>query len=232
MPSLFGRSWLLPLAFCLLPSVGWAQANPLRDSLAMATAALEQHIDSVDLRLRRAACYVDLKQWEDAKSDYDYILDRHPGNPAALFFRAFVNERLGRNHFARLDYLNLLKVAPTSFEGKLCFALFNDRHDHHTEAMDQINLLIEQHPDSAVVYAARAEMENDRKQYALAEYDYTEALKRDPTNTEYLFQRALCALAQSHYSTARHDFETLIALGVPRHELEPFYEEAMKGAKR
>ena len=91
------------------------------------------------------------------------------GNPAALYFRAFTNTKLGRYKFARLDYTNLLTIVPGHFEALLGLALLNDLDNRKTEAMDQANMLVEQFPDSAVAYAARAGMELERKQYLLAE---------------------------------------------------------------
>lgn len=219
---LFLKKILLPLTFFFLPTALCAQ-NPLRDSLNAATAELEQHVDSVDLRLKRARWNLELKQWEYAKTDYDYILRRDPTNPAALFYRAYVNERMGRYNFARIDYQNLLKVVPTSFEAKICLALLNDRDNRHTEAMDQMNQIVEQFPDSAEAYAARAGMEAERGQHMLAEYDYTEAIVRDPSNIDYILGRAISAIALGHNSAARRDLDALVALGVPRTELEDYY---------
>lgn len=216
-------------ALLLSSTTGFAQsANPLRDSLRVATDELSQHVDSTDLWLRRARWYLELQQWDDAKADYDHILSRQPDNPAALFYRAYTNERLARYGWARLDYQNLLKVVPTSFEGKLCLALLNDRTGRLTEAMDQINQLVEQHPDSAVAYAARANMETARQQYLLAEYDYNEAILRDPTNTDYILGRASAALALGHRDAARRDLEHLIRLGTPRAALEEFFDKLKK----
>lgn len=202
--------------------------HPLRDSLLAATTALEMNIDSVDLRLKRARWNMELEEWEYAKNDYDYILRRDPSNPAALFYRAYANERLGRFGFARLDYQNLLKVVPTSFEGKLGLALLNDRDNRHTEAMDQMNQLVEQFPDSALAYAARANMEAARQQHLLAEYDYSEAILRDPTNTDYILGRAVSALALGRKDAARRDLEHLIRLGVPRTALDEYFEKLRK----
>lgn len=166
-----------------------AQTNPLRDSLLIATHTLEQHTDSVDLRLKRASWYLLLEKWNSAKDDYDLILAHYPNNVAALFFRAYANERLGRYGFARQDYNNLLRLVPGHFEAQLGLILLNQKDKHYTEAMDGINGLIEQYPTSAVAYAARAGMEEERGLLTLAEYDYTQAIMRDPNNTDYIIQR-------------------------------------------
>lgn len=77
-----------------------------------------------------------LEQWSFARDEYDYILLREPDNIAALYYRAFVNEKLGRLNFARLDYENLLKRVPGNFEAQLGLALLNEKDHHYTEAFN------------------------------------------------------------------------------------------------
>ncbi len=191
-----------------------AQTNHLRDSLLVATHTLEQHTDSVDLRLKRASWYLLLEKWNSAKDDYDLILAHYPNNVAALFFRAYANERLGRYGFARQDYNNLLKLVPGHFEAQLGLILLNQKDKHYTEAMDGINGLIEQYPTSAVAYAARAGMEEERGLLTLAEYDYTQAIMRDPNNTDYIIQRIEVYKKQKKYEQAKRDAALLRKMGI------------------
>lgn len=191
-----------------------AQTNPLRDSLLIATHTLEQHTDSVDLRLKRASWYLLLEKWNSAKDDYDLILAHYPNNVAALFFRAYANERLGRYGFARQDYNNLLRLVPGHFEAQLGLILLNQKDKHYTEAMDGINGLIEQYPTSAVAYAARAGMEEERGLLILAEYDYTQAIMRDPNNTDYIIQRIEVYRKQKKYEQAKRDAALLRKMGI------------------
>lgn len=209
--------WFSPL--CIFAQ----EYQELRDSLAVATDRLAYHPDSTDLRLRKAGFNLELEQWQYAKEEYDYILRRHPENIAALYFRAYANERLHRNHFAKLDYENLLSMLPTHFEARLGLALLCLKMGRTTDAFDNINMLIEQHPDSAIAYAARAGMEVERKMDEMAEYDYTEALRREPTNTDYLLNRAIIRIRLQRKEDARTDLERLVELGLPRYSLQDFF---------
>lgn len=197
----------------------------LRDSLAAATEALAYHPDSVDLRLKKAAWNVELEQWQYAKDDYDRVLRKEPDNVAALYYRAFVNEKLGRYNFARLDYQNLIRLVPGNFEIQLGYALLNQKDHHYTEAMDQMNLLVSQFPDSALAYAARAGMEVERGQYELASYDYEEAILRDGTNTDYILAHADVLITLGRKEKARKQLDRLVALGVPRGSLKDYYKK-------
>ena len=215
---LFTVLWLVALC-------GQAQdKQSLRDSLAAATEALAYHPDSVDLRLKKAAWNVEMEQWQYAKDDYDRVLRKEPDNVAALYYRAFVNEKLGRYNFARLDYQNLIRLVPGNFEIQLGYALLNQKDHHYTEAMDQMNLLVSQFPDSALAYAARAGMEVERGQYELASYDYEEAILRDGTNTDYILAHADVLITLGRKEKARKQLDRLVALGVPRGSLKDYYK--------
>lgn len=205
-----------------------SQDNPLRDSLKVAMETLAYHPDSVDLLLKKAAWNVELEQWQYAKESYDIVLAKEPTNIAALYFRAYANERLNRLNFARLDYENLLTIVPGNFEAQLGLALLNHKDKHFTQAMDMMNHLISQFPDSATVYAARAGMEKDRGMLELAEYDFSEAIRREPTNTDYLLNRADLRIELKKWSEAKSDVDRLVALGVPKSSLTEFYRRIKK----
>ncbi len=217
------RKFFFTICFlCGCLSATYAQ-QALRDSLAKASEALEWRPDSVHLRLKKAAWNVELQQWDYAKDEYDKVLTLDPDNPAALYYRAYVNQQMGRYKFSRADYEHLLRIVPGNFNGLLGLALLNDKDHKKTEALDQMNRLVEQFPDSAVAYAARAGMERDRGLLELAEYDFTEALHRDAGNTDYLLARADLRLLMNRKREAREDLDRLVTLGISRVALADFY---------
>lgn len=154
--------------------------SDLRDSLSAAVQVLAFHPDSLELRMKKAAWNIELEQWRYAQEEYDFVLRCDEKNIAALFYRAYVNERQGRYKFARLDYENLLRIVPGHFEAMLGLALLNQKDNRPTEAFNQINTLVAQHPNNAVAYAARGGIEIERKMYTPAEYDFTRAIELDP----------------------------------------------------
>ena len=150
---------------------------------------------------------------------------RDPNNLAALFYRAFVNEQQKRYKFARLDYEHLLSLVPGNFEATLGLALLNQKDSHYTEALDMINLLVTQHPDSAVAYAARGGMEVERKMYGPAEYDYSKAIELKPLNTDFRLNRANVRILMKRKKEAREDLDAMVKLGVPRAKLIEWYRK-------
>ena len=202
-----------------------AQTNKaLRDSLALASDELAFHPDSIDLRLKKAAWNLQLEQWEYARAEYDYVLKVDNENIAALYYRAYVNEKLGRYKFARLDYQNLLTIVPGNFEASLGLALLNQKNKHYTEALDMLNVLCDHNPNRSEGFAARAGIEAERKMYELADYDYTQALRIDPANTDYLLSRVDVRLKMNHKTEARQDLDRLVQLGVSKPTLSKLYK--------
>lgn len=197
----------------------------LKEALRRATNEMEYHPDSVELRLRKAALNMQLEQWQVAKDEYDEVLRLQAGNLTALYFRAYANERLRRYSFARLDYEELLRLVPGNFNAMLGLALLNQKDHHLTEAADQLSLMVSMFPDSAVVYAARANLECERGQLDPADYDYSEALRLEPENRDWLLAHFDVLLALGRRNEARAKLDRLVALGVARTALEEYYRK-------
>lgn len=196
----------------------------LRDSLAQATEILAYHPDSIDLRLRKAAWNIQLKQWDYAKDDLDKVLFLDNQNIAGLFYRAYVNEQLHRYNFARQDYTNLLTLVPGNFEAQLGLALLNQKDRHFTEAYDGINRLVQQFPDKAEAYAARAGIEKERGMLELSEMDFSEAIRLDPSNKDYRLNRADLRITLGNNKDARQDLKELERMGVPFSAMRHLYK--------
>jgi len=220
------RIILIALVFSMLHVASVkAQSENLQDSLRNAAEQLSYHPDSVDLRLKKASWNMLLEQWEYALDEYSLVLKHHPDCVAALFYRAYANQKLSRLSFARQDYENLLQIVPGHFEGRLGLALLDQQMNRKTDAMNQINLLVNQHPDSALAYAARAGIEQENGMLELAEYDFTEALRRDKDNIQYLLNRAQVRIQLRKLDEAKQDIALLQKLGIPKPQLDALFEK-------
>ena len=218
------RRWLILAVAMLLMATAHAQTNAeLRDSLAEAVEKLNRFPDNIDLRLRKASWNLMLEQWEYAQREYDQVLARDSDNVAALYFRAYAYERMHKYAFARMDYERMLKIVPGNFNGQLGLALLNQKDMRYTEAMNIINHLVEQFPDNAVAYAARAGMEQERGMVEVAEYDFSQAIRLEPDNVDYLLSRADLLIKMGRKDEARRDLDTAVAKGVPKPSLADMY---------
>ena len=217
------------MATTLLSMTMQAQTpQDLRDSLSKATDELAYHPDSISLRLKKAGWNIRLQQWEYAKDDLDKVLYQNPKNIAGLFYRAFVNDKLMRFNFARLDYQNLLVLIPGNFEAQLGLSLLNEKDKHYTEAYDGINMLVEQYPDSAEAWAARAGIEKERNMLETAVYDYSKAHELDSKNIDYITNMLDIHITLKEPEAALDDMTKLEKLGVKPGALREFRDRLKK----
>ena len=173
----------------------------LKDSLKQATDELAYHPDSIDLRIKKVSWNIQLEQWSYAKDDLDKVLFLDPQNVAGLYYRAFVNTKLGRYKFARLDYHNFLAI---------------------------VNRLVNQFPDSAIAYAARGGIEKERGFLELALEDYTQAMKHDSKNHDYILNRIDLLILLKRKKEAKDELDRLVSMGVNRAELVELYKHVRK----
>ena len=178
-----------------------------------------------------AAWNIQLEQWQYAKDDLDKVLFLNNTSIAGLFYRAFVNEKLLRYNFARLDYQNLLVLVPGNFQAQLGLALLNEKDKHYTEAYDGINSLIEQYPDSAMAYAARGGMEKERGMLELAEFDYAKAMELDAGNEDFAFNHVDILIQLGRKDEAYRDLKKLLDAGCQPGRLQGFYARLKKKKK-
>ena len=197
--------------------------DQLRDSLEVATDMLRKFPNNIGLRLKKASWNMLLEQWNYAKEEYDAVLKQEPNNVAALYYRAYVFEKLHRYKYAKKDYLDMLAIVPGNFNGLLGLALLHQKDMHYTEAMTLANQLVELYPDSAVAFAARGGMEAERNMLELAEYDYSEAIRLDPANTDYIINRVDVRLRMGKKKEAREDLDDAVKAGIPRPALVELY---------
>ncbi len=195
-----------------------------RDSLETLNRQIAITPNSVELRLRKAAVNIQLQQWEYAINEYTDILLQQPDNLSALYFRAFARNNLRRYEPARSDYESVLKLAPHNFEARLGLAYTLVLLGKQADAMEQMNRLVEQHPDSATAYAARAGLERDLKQYAPSLFDWGEAMRLAPDNADYAVSKADVLLLMGKKSEAKTVLDNQVKRGVPRGTLIEWYK--------
>lgn len=199
-----------------------------RDSLTILNRQIAETQWSTDLHLRKATANLELKQWEYAIDEYALVLQHEPRNPAALFYRAYANTHLRRFGLARNDLNDLLVMFPNHFEGRLSLAVVLQQQGHRQEALDQLNQVIEQHADSAVAYAARANLERVMKQDESALYDWQRAEQLSPRDPLYVVSHVDLLLVLERREEARRVLDAAVRRGIPRGMLHEWYQKAKR----
>ncbi|MBQ1828159.1 MAG: tetratricopeptide repeat protein [Prevotella sp.] len=199
-----------------------------RDSLTVLNRQITESQWSTDLHLRKATANLELKQWEYAIDEYALVLQHEPRNPAALFYRAYANTHLRRFDLARNDLNDLLIMFPSHFEGRLSLAVVLQQQGHHQDALDQLNQAIEQHADSAVAYAARANLERVMKQDESALYDWQRAEELSPRDPIYVVSHVDLLLVLERREEARRVLDAAVRRGIPRGMLQEWYQKTKR----
>ena len=227
---LYLRCWALAAGCWLISIFSLAQTTnqQWRDSLSVLNKQIEQSTWSTDLHLRKATVNLELRQWEYAIDEYAAILQREPRNPAALFYRAYANTHMRRFDLARNDLSDLLAFAPSHYEARLSLAVVLQQMGKKQEAMDQLNLTIEQHRDSASAYAARANLERQLKHDEAALYDWQRAEQLDGRNPLYVVSHVDLLLVLERRLEARRVLDAAVARGIPKGMLLEWYEKCKR----
>lgn len=212
--------------FALATAINAANAQTMkqwRDSLNNVNKELKLFPNSTKLLLSKAAVNLQLLEWSDAIEACGQVLAKDKNNLSALYYRAYAYNNLRRYSLAKNDYERFLSMSPDNMEARLGLAYTYMLMDRDAEALDQLNNLIELHPENSVAYAARAELEKDMKMYDTALFDFDEALKRDPTNTDYTVSKVEILILQGRRKEAKKALDTAVSHGVPRGLLIEWY---------
>jgi tetratricopeptide (TPR) repeat protein len=210
--------------FALLGSVKAQTPQQWRDSLAVINGMIKYAPGSVDLRLKKAAINIELNQWEYAVDEYSRVLEISPKNLAALYFRAYANSNLRRYDLAKYDYETFLSVMPKHFEAQLGLAVVKQKMGRKMDALDELNRLVQLFPDSTLAYAARAGYEAELQQYDVALFDWDEALKRQPNNTDFLISKVDILITLKRHTEAWAILSDAMKRGVPRSVLKEWID--------
>lgn len=215
------------LIVCVMTlTVGAQTYEEWRDSLETLNRMIAQSPRSVDLRLRKAAVNIELEQWEYAAEEYGRVLGIEPANLSAMYFRAYANRHLHRLDMARRDYEHLLSLMPRHFEAQLGLAMVKQQMGRTAEVTDELNQLVQMYPDSALAYAARAGFEMEQKQYELAAYDWGEAMRLQPQNTDFLVSKVDALLFLKRKKEALRLLQQAIGQGVPKSLLKQWLDRS------
>lgn len=195
-----------------------------RDSVSTLIEAIRKNPRSTDLRLKKAEANINLQQWEYAIEEYGNVLRLDERNLAALYFRAYCHSQLRHYDMAKADYEAFLAIQPQHIEAHLGLAHVLQKMGRKPDVLDELNLIVQQFPDSAMAYAARAAYETEQKYYDVALYDWDEALRRHPENVEYAVSKADILIGLDRKKEAREALDAAVAHGASRAALREWYD--------
>ena len=214
---------LLVLSVAMTQQTAYAQSNQeWRDSLNILNQQIAQSPYSADLHMRKAAINLELQQWEFAVDEYKTVLQHDENNLTALFYRAYAYTHLRRYDLAKNDYNDLLLIVPTHMEARIGLSYVYQLMGKRNDALDLLNIVVEQHPDSIAGYVARASLETDMQRYETALYDWEEVIKREPDHTDYRLSYIDVLIRLGRNEAARRELDRLAGRGVNQGILRDF----------
>ena len=219
------RGCVLFIIFHLSFSPAGAQTpREWRDSVSTLIEAIRQDPRNTDLRLKKAEANINLQQWEYAIEEYGDVLRLDDRNLAALYFRAYCHTQLRHYDMAKADYDAFLAIQPQHFEAHLGRAHVLQKMGRKADVFDELNLIVQQFPDSADAYAARAAYETEQQLYDVALYDWDEAIRRHPGSAEYAVSKADVLLGLGRKKEAKETLDAVVLQGTPRGALKEWYD--------
>ena len=208
-----------------LATFAQSSSQAWRDSLQVLNKAISLEPRNTDLRLKKAAVNIELGQWDYAIEEYGRVLALDQKNLAALYFRAYAHTNQRHYDLAKNDYESFLAIVPKHFEAQLGLAMVKRALGRKTDTIDELNRLVQQFPDSAKAYAARAAYETELKQFELALFDWEEAMEREPRNLEFLVSRVDVLLTLKRHEEAWALLNDALRRGVPRAALKEWIDK-------
>lgn len=225
-----GRNALL---FANLGTIQRLQGR-LQEALESYTYALNFTPRNVPILLDRAALYLELGEADKARIDYSLALDLQPDNLEALRMRAYIYAEEQDYKSARADYEHLLALQPADFNGRLGLAMLCQKEGKLKEALAILDAMVDEKsegtslqtaPAHAVVYVARAGIQQDLGNLSMALMDLEEAIRLDASRPEAYLMRGQIYLSQQKKQEARAEFEKAIERGMPAEDLAPLLSQ-------
>lgn len=191
------------------------------------TYALNLAPKAIPILLNRATLYMEMRREEQARVDYSLVLDLDSDNQEALLMRAYILMQQRNYKEAEYDYKRLLELNPHSYNGRLGYATLLQKEAKYNEALAIISGMITDGSDrrkwsdreQAMLFVARAGIENDQQHNELALLDLEEAIKLDPNLSDIYLMRGQIYLALRRGSLAEKDFLTCVKLGIPMSDM-------------
>ena len=215
----------LVLLVSLAESASGQTPKEWRDSISVLIQQLDQHPNSIDLRLKKAEANINLAQYDYAVDEYSKVLKLDDKNLAALYFRAFCHTQLRHYDMARADYEAFLAIQPEHLEAHLGLAHVLQLLGRKADATDELNRCVLLFPDSADAYAARAAHETQLQQYDAALYDWDEALRLKPSDASLAASKADVLIKMEKWRDARQTLDNAVKQGTPRAALKEWYDK-------
>lgn len=163
------------------------------ESIGEFTTILQTQPALFDVRLDRAACYVELQQPQQALDDCRTLFQHATDTATAvhiLFLQSAAHRQLRQFPQVAEDIDHILRLSPGNTSALLLQAVNLESLGQPQEAINRMNLYVSAHPVDIEGLVARAQMLLRQHQPILAEDDVSTALRLYPEDASLYLLRA------------------------------------------
>lgn len=219
-PKNENNSWLMTSLGTIQQSLGKLDA-----AYISLTAALNKHPESAFILHQRASLLLDMERWNEAKTDYDTILEIDSLDIEALYNRGVLKLEMKDVDGAQQDFEIAAQHGEFSPYGLLGKALTHRLNGEWEEAEKIYTSILNEYPQMTDIYLKRAECYLELDQLSRSSADLQEVASIEFANPTFYFLRGQLRLKQFDKVAARSDFKKAEELGFESELLAPWIKK-------
>ena len=190
------------------------------------TVALNDHPQSVFILHQRAGLLMEMERWEDARADYNAILNIDSLDIEALYNRGVLKLEMKDRAGAQKDFEVAKRHGEFSSYGLLGIALLHRLDEEWDDAEKIYTSVLSSYPNMMDLYLKRAECYLHLDQLSRLSSDLQAAATHEFANPMYYFLRGQLRLKQFDKLAAQSDFKKAQELGMEAELLRPWIKRA------
>jgi len=196
---------LIAMSLFLLSLKGLIAADSQTSAPAANTAGTDAKRIANE-RFQLGLNYVKAQKWEEARNQFDVVIQNDPNNLLAYQYRGACAFADGAFKLAITDFSNVISRAPTNHEAYLSRANCYIAEKKYSAALADLNRSIELNPTNVLSLNTRASARNAIKEYEDAITDCTTSLRIAPKDSKIHVMRGFAYYKSGKYQKAIRDF--------------------------
>ncbi len=175
-------------------------------------SAIQKDPGSIYLHQKMALLLKELNQYAEALTYAQKALDLDPSNTISIILAGDLYALTGNDDLAVENYRKILNMEPDNQRIRLLLTTILVRAHHLQEALDQLNLLIQENPELVVAQYYRGRINLEMNRYTEAEKALGDALRLNERLEPALFDMATLYQMTDREGDAVRTYEKLVEL--------------------
>lgn len=175
-------------------------------------SAIQKDPGSIYLHQKMALLLKELNQYAEALTYAQKALDLDPSNTISIILAGDLYALTGNDDLAVENYRKILNMEPDNQRIRLLLTTILVRAHHLQEALDQLNMLIQENPELVVAHYYRGRINLEMNRYTEAEKALGDALRLNERLEPALFDMATLYQMTDREGDAVRTYEKLVEL--------------------